>query len=392
MEQRHKTAVIVGTLTTINNYPKLRIYLNNASPYWQAVYWDRGITYRRSSKTKDKLQAISFAKVMYEEILVNKYQNKKHISSYAHIKVKVTNQSSITFKEVAEAWLKRKAPNWVAKHTNEVTRRLTHNTYPFIGNKAINKITKLDLLEVIQKIEARGAGNIARRVLNDCKQIWHYGMVIEACKYDATIGLNAALHSYVRRHQTTIAIEELPALMSAINLYNVDGDLIIRYALQMMAHTFVRKNELLLAKWHEFDIDKRIWKIPAARMKMRVEHQVPLTTETIEILAKVKRAYPSNHYVFNDGDEYKTLRDNALITALYKIGYKNKMCVHGFRALASTILNENNFRADVIEKQLAHAESNQVRRAYNHAQYMNERILMMEWWSNHLVNLNNQLT
>jgi integrase len=96
--------------------------------------------------------------------------------------------------------------------------------------------------------------------------------------------------------------------------------------------------------------------------------------------------------VFNDGDEYKTLRDHALITALYKIGYKNKMCVHGFRALASTILNENNFRVDVIEKQLAHAESNQVRRAYNHAQYMNERILMMEWWSNHLVNLNNQLT
>ena len=389
MEQRHKTAVIVGTLTKITNYPKLRIYLNNASPYWQAMYWDKGMTYRRSSKTKDKLQAIGFAKAMYEEILVNKYQNKTHMSNYANVKVEATNKSSITFRHVAEAWLKRKAPNWVAKHTNEVTRRLTHNTYQYIGNKPIHKITKLDMLEVIQKIEARGAGNIARRVLNDCKQIWHYAMVIDACKYDVTIGLNAALYGYVRRHQTTIPIEQLPALMSAINLYNADGDLIIRYALQMVAHTFVRKNELLLAKWHEFDLDKRIWKIPAERMKMRVEHQVPLTAETIEILAKVRRAYPSNHYVFNDGDEYKTLRDNALITALYKIGYKNKMCVHGFRALASTILNENNFRADVIEKQLAHAESNQVRRAYNHAQYMNERILMMEWWSNHLVNLNN---
>jgi integrase len=392
MTQRHKTAVIVGTLTKVTNYPKLRIYLNNASPYWQVVYWDKGMTYRRSSKTKDKLEAIRFAKTMYEEILVNKYQNKTHMRGYANVKVDVTSKARLTFKEVAEAWLIRKAPNWVAKHTNEVTRRLTHNIYPYIGNKAIHKITKLDMLEVIQKIEARGAGNIARRVLNDCKQIWHYAMVIDACKYDATIGLNAALHSYVRRHQITIAIEELPALMSAINLYNADGDLIIRYALQMIAHTFVRKNELLLAKWHEFDLDKRIWKIPADRMKMRVEHQVPLTLQTIEILAKVRRAYPSNHYVFNDGDEYKTLRDHALITALYKIGYKNKMCVHGFRALASTILNENNFRVDVIEKQLAHAESNQVRRAYNHAQYMNERILMMEWWSNHLVNLNNQLT
>jgi len=237
---------------------------------------------------------------------------------------------------------------------------------------------------MIQRVEARGANDIAKRLLNDCRRIWQFAIVIGFCKQDITIGLNATLHGHLVVHQKAIAIEKLPNLMMDIAKYNKKSDEITRYALQLIAITFVRKNELLLAKWEEFDLDKAVWKVPAERMKMRIEHVVPLAKHAISILSFIKHRFPSNEYVFHSGLPNKPLRDNALIQALYWMGYKGEMTVHGFRAIASTVLNESGFRSDVIERQLAHAESNQSRRAYNRAQYMPERIKMMEWWSEYL--------
>ncbi len=149
-----------------------------------------------------------------------------------------------------------------------------------------------------------------------------------------------------------------------------------------MALTFVRKDELLQTSWDEFDLTKADWKIPAARMKMRLDHFVPLSKQAVGLLKRIKVAYPSNNLVFHK--ENKPLVSHALIYTLYRLGYKHKMTVHGFRAIASTILNEHGFRADVIERQLAHTEANQVRRAYNRAQYMDERTQMMAWWGDYL--------
>jgi len=158
----------------------------------------------------------------------------------------------------------------------------------------------------------------------------------------------------------------------------------VKYALQLIALTFVRTNEMLLARWSEFDLNNAIWKIPAERMKMRVEHVVPLSKQALGLLRYIKKLYPSEDYVFYRGQPETPLVDHALIIALYYLGYKHRMTVHGFRAIASTILNEHEFRADVIERQLAHAESNQVRRAYNRAQYMQERTDLMQWWGDYL--------
>ena len=157
--------------------------------------------------------------------------------------------------------------------------------------------------------------------------------------------------------------------------------------MQLIALTFVRKSELTLAKWHEFDLDKALWKIPAERMKMRIEHLVPLSKQVIGLLRFVKQTYPSDNYVINNGDPNTPIPDNALMQALYGMGYKGKMTVHGFRAVASTAFNEQEFRVDVIERQLAHAEPNTVRRAYNRAEYMQERTEMMRWWSDYLEKL-----
>jgi integrase len=385
---RHKTAAIIGTVSPVPHYPKkLKVYLNNASPYWQAVYWDKGKTYRRSLKTTDKVEAFDKAKQFYEHIILQKYQHPAHLKNHTINPINQPTKSiqpNYSFKLIASQWISRKSIKWTARHKLTVEKRLEKNVYKYVGNKNIQRISRKELLALMQKIEARGANDVAKRVLNDCRQIWQYAMVIGICKQDITVGLNAALHGHVVVHQKAVAIEELPKLMRAIASYDKVGDEITRYGLQLMAITFVRKNELLLAQWQEFDFDKAVWKIPAVRMKMRIEHIVPLPSQAISILKHIKQHYPSQKYVFHSGDPSKPIRDNALIQALYWLGYKSKMTVHGFRAIASTILNEQGFRADVIERQLAHAESNQVRRAYNRAQYMPERTEMMAWWSNYL--------
>ena len=389
---RHKTSVIVGTLSQVPNYPKkLKVYLNNASPYWQAVYWDKGKTHRRSLKTTDKRTAYECAKAFYEQVIISKYS---HPSHFAHYQLKPKEEFivgvDLRFKKIASQWLSRKATKWSANHTRQVELRLVNNILRYIADKNIQRITRKDLLGLLQKMEERGAYGLARRVLNDCRQIWQYAIVIGICKQDITLGLNKALHDHTVVHFHAVTPKELPVLMEDIAGYNKPCDLIVKYALQLMALTFVRKNELVLAKWHEFDLDNAIWKIPADRMKMRIDHVVPLSKQAITLLSHIKKTYPSNDYVFHKAN--KPLVDHAMIYALYWMGYKHRMTVHGFRAIASTILNENSFRADVIERQLAHTEANQVRRAYNRAQYMNERTEMMSWWGDYLENMTPFLT
>jgi len=381
---RHKTAVVIGTLSQVPNYPKkLKIYLNNASPYWQAVYWDRGKTHRRSLKTTDKRTAYEHAKTFYEQIIVAKYSHPKHL---AHYQIKPKEEFvvgvDLRLKQIVAQWLERRAPKWTAEHTKQVEQRLVNNVLKFIAERNIQRITRSDLLGVLQKMEERGAYSLARRVLNDCHQIWQYAIVTGACKLDITLGLSKALHTHTVVHFTAVTPNELPVLMQSIAAYNKVDDGIIRIALQLIAITFVRKNELLQATWDEFDLDKAVWKIPAARMKMRLDHVVPLSKQALDLLHHIKSTYPSSNYVFHKSK--KPLVDHALIYALYWMGYKHKMTVHGFRAIASTILNEHGFRADVIERQLAHTEANQVRRAYNRAQYIDERIAMMNWWGDYL--------
>lgn len=387
-KSRHKTAVILGTLSHVANYPqKLKIYLNNASPYWQAVYWDKGKTYRRSLKTTDKRKAYEHAKAFYEQIIVAKYTHPSHLAPHPNVnKIQsIIVKTDFSFKEVARQWIDRKSSSWSTVHHLEVERQLEKNVYPFIGNKSFHLVSKSHLLGLLRKIEERKAYAHSRRVLSVCRQIWRYGLIIDACKQDITVGLVKALHApNPTVHQPAIDAKELTRLMIAISNYNREGDEITRYALQLIALTFVRKNELVLAKWREFDLDKAVWRIPAERMKMRVEHIVPLSKQAIEILNVIKSRFPSNFHVLYKQHESKTLYENDLINALYRLGYKHKMSVHGFRAVASTILNEHGFRADAIERQLAHLEVNQVRRAYNRAQYLDERIEMMAWWGDFL--------
>ena len=383
---RHRTAAIPGTVTPVPHYPrKLKVYLNNASPYWWATYFDKGRTYRHSCKTQDKIEAFREARVFYEKLLISKYQHSAHLLEH---QISEENQPTkgiqvdLRLKKITAQWLSRRASKWTPAHTKQVESRLVNNILKYVDDKNIQRVTRNDLLGLLQKMEERGAYGLARRVLNDCRQIWQYAIVIGACKNDITISLNKALHEHTIVHFNAVTPKELPKLMRDIARYDKLGDSIVRYALQLMALTFVRKNELLKAKWDEFDLDKAIWKIPADRMKMRIEHVVPLNKQALAILNHLKSNYPNDDFVFHKAN--KPLVDHSLIYALYWMGYKHRMTVHGFRAIASTVLNESEFRPDVIERQLAHTDNNQVRRAYNRAQYMNERIELMNWWGDYL--------
>ena len=176
----------------------------------------------------------------------------------------------------------------------------------------------------------------------------------------------------------------MPELLRAIAKYDETGDKQTRLALQLLAQTFVRTNELIGAEWTEFDLENALWIIPAGRMKMKAEHVVPLAHQALAILSELKEISGGSRFVFPGRNRDKPISNNTMLFALYRMGYKGKMTGHGFRAVASTILNETGFKPDVIERQLAHCERNEVRGAYNRAEYLPERKKMMQHWADYL--------
>ena len=293
-------------------------------------------------------------------------------------------ESDNSFQVLANEWFMKQKTIWVESHTNDVKRRLEKDIYPKIGQLPISQITSMQVLEVVRVIEKRQATDLAHRVLGVCSQVFRYAVSSGKLASDPTRDLKGALTPHVQKHQNAIAPEEMAKLMKDINTYDSIGALQTKLALIMLAHTFVRTGELIEATWNEFDFEKCMWKIPANRMKMKREHIVPLTPQVIAILKQLKELSYNSDYVFAGRNTQKPISNNTLLFALYKLGYKGKLTGHGFRSVASTSLNENGFRADIIERQLAHLDGNSVRAAYNRAEYMKERIEMMTWWSNHL--------
>ena len=305
--------------------------------------------------------------------------------------VKLTDklESDNTFESVAKEWFAKQQKTWVDSHTVDVKRRLEANIYPKIGSLPINQITPLQALDMVRAIEKRKAFDLAHRVLGVCSQVFRYGVASGRCIADPTRDLKGALTPHVQKHQNAVKPEELPALIKDINGYSLLGDYKTQLALQLLSHTFVRTGELIKATWSEFDLDKCLWKIPASRMKMKREHLVPLTPQALSILKSLKEMSIDSEFVFAGRNPKKSISSNTMLFALYDLGYKGRMTGHGFRAVASTILNENGFRADIIERQLAHLDGNSVRAAYNRAEYLQERKEMMVWWSNYLDAINN---
>jgi integrase len=300
-------------------------------------------------------------------------------------KQKAKEAAANSFEVVAREWYTQRTNAWKGSHAKDVLRRLEGNVFPYIGMYPISTIEAPQLLNMIRIIEQRGSYDLAHRVLGVCGQVFRYGISSGRCTRDPSGDLRGALTPHKKKNQAAVKPEELPELLRAIATYERIGDRQTQLALQLLALTFVRTNELIGALWEEIDLGNALWIVPATRMKMKNEHVVPLTHQALNILTELKSIAGDSRYLLPGRNPNKPISNNTLLFALYRLGYKGKMTGHGFRAVASTALNESGlFSPDAIERQLAHGERNEVRGAYNRAEYLPERKRMMIWWSNHI--------
>jgi integrase len=288
-----------------------------------------------------------------------------------------------TFKNIAVAWLERKQGLVTERQMFSITRRLEMNIFPFLGSVPIKKISPKDLLATIHKVEERGALEMAHRTLQYVGQVFRYAISTGRAEHDITADLRGALIPLKVNHYAYFSEKEFCEFLE--DFHEFRGNVLTKLALELLILTFVRSGELRGARWEEFDFEKRQWRIPADRMKMKEQHIVPLSEQTVVVLEKIVKFSSNEGLLFScRTDVTKPISDNTLSKAFRDQGYRGKATPHGLRATASTILNENGFKPDVIERQLVHCERNKIRASYNHAQYLPERRDMMIWWGEYV--------
>lgn len=291
-----------------------------------------------------------------------------------------------SFQSIALDWWNNWKTSKTERHACYTLRRLESDVFPEIGSLPLKKITAPELLRVIKKIQSRGAIDIAKRALNTCNQIFRYAVAHGLADRNPAADIKPAdvLQSTVKKNYSRIEAKELPELLTRINEY--DGQPLTKLALKLMVLTFVRTSELIGARWDE--IEPELWRIPPERMKMRTPHIVPLSIEAIVGLGEIKKYSSHSEFLFpGEVNPKKSMSNNTILYALYRMGYHSRMTGHGFRGLASTILHEQGYEHHLIELQLAHTERNAVSAAYNHAQYLEPRRKLMQDWANYLISL-----
>ncbi|MEO5326969.1 MAG: tyrosine-type recombinase/integrase [Magnetococcus sp. THC-1_WYH] len=291
-----------------------------------------------------------------------------------------------SFEGVARLWIdKMVRPRYTEKHTGLVTSRLERDVFPLIGSKEIRELRASDILEVLGRMEKRGVLVSAKRVRQIIGQVCRYAVSNAKADFDPTTALRGALPPTQEKHRATITDpQEIGELLRAIDGYK--GSFVTLCALKLAPMMMVRPGELRHAEWTEFDLDNALWTIPGEKMKMKGKHVVPLSHQAVAILREIYPLTGSGKYVFPGAlSDTRPMSENTVLYALRRLGYPTgTMTGHGFRSMASTILNEQGWHRDAIERQLAHGERDAVRAAYNHAEHMPERKKMMQHWSDYL--------
>jgi integrase len=289
------------------------------------------------------------------------------------------------FSQAASEWIdihERKLNN--DKEKQNIRSRLKNHILPFIGDREIAELTAIDILPLMKRLSAIGKYEMCRRVKQIISQVFRYAIMSGYCQNDPTYALRGFIDAPKPGHYASLTRpSEVAVLLRAIDAY---PHTIVSHAMRFSALTFCRPGEIRNAEWTEMDKDE--WRIPDVKMKMRRPHIVPLARQTLETLDEMRPLTGHCRYIFPSartpgGD--RPMSDNTIRVALRTMGYTNdQMTPHGFRHMASTLLNENGFNRDWIERQLAHVEGNSVRAAYNYAEYLPERRRMMQWWADYL--------
>jgi len=289
-----------------------------------------------------------------------------------------------TFQAVAEEWIARKEKNWSPGTAAQIKKVFKTDVYPALGKLPIRSVTPQDVLMLIQAVDARGANSYALLIRQWVSAVYRFAVATLRAESDPAAPLQGAIERNRTRHAKALSNDEMKRLLQSLRTYG--GDPATMCGLELIMLTFVRTIELRAARWAEIDFKNAEWRIPADRMKMREVHIVPLSRQAVSILKSLWAMNGHREFLFpNKRDHKRYITATTLNRALERMGFLGEGSIgfsaHGFRATASTMLNEAGFRSDVIERQLAHQERNNVRAAYNHAQYMDERRVMMQCWA-----------
>ncbi len=304
------------------------------------------------------------------------------------VKIEQLSEVKDSFQSIALEWHGTRTADFTEKHRGTVMYRMEKYIFPVIGNEHIGRMEAPDILAVVKPIEQKGQNETARRMLQIISQVYRYAVITGRAKRNPAADLHGALKPRKTVHRA--AITE-PGKVGQLlrDCDNYEGYFPITCALRLAPLVFVRPTELRAAEWSEFNIEGQEWRIPAERMKMKQVHIVPLSRQAVEILKELQPFSSSGKYLFPSiRTETRPLSDATMLNALRRMGYaKDEMCTHGFRSIASTLLNELGYNRDWIERQLAHGERNDVRAAYNYAEYLPERRKMMQEWADYLQKL-----
>lgn len=294
--------------------------------------------------------------------------------------------AATTFEAVSEEWVKHQTDRWSDGHGDRILSRLKADLFPHIGHLPVAQVRPLDILDALKKVEQRGAHEVARRLLQTCNQIYRYAVVHEQAERNPAADLKGALKPYKKSHYAALDVKELPTFLSKLERNDARLFPHTRLAMKMIMLTFVRTGELIGARWEEINWAEKQWEIPAERMKMKQPHIVPLSRQVLAILNELRQLSTSPVYIFpSQVRSNKHMSNNTILKALDRMGYKGTATGHGFRALAmSTIKEKLGYRHEVVDRQLAHAQRNQVDAAYDRAKYLNERRKMMQKWADFL--------
>ncbi|MDM3358711.1 tyrosine-type recombinase/integrase [Citrobacter sp. Cb004] len=300
------------------------------------------------------------------------------------VKAKKLSVKDNSFGSIYKEWYEHKKQVWSEVYSTELSRMFQDDILPLIGGMEINEIEPMQILEVIRRFEDRGAMERANKARRRCGEVFRYAIVTGRAKYNPAPDLADAMKGYRKKNYPFLPADQIPAFNKALSGFS--GSIVSRIATQVLQYTVLRTKELRSMQWSNVDFETRTITITEEVMKGRRPHLVPMSDQVVSLLETLKPiTQPISRFVFaGRNDKTKPISENAVLLVIRQIGYEGLASGHGFRHQFSTIMNEHEWPADAIEKQLAHANSGSIRGIYNHAQYMDKRREMMQWWADWL--------
>ncbi|EMF9804942.1 tyrosine-type recombinase/integrase [Salmonella enterica] len=297
------------------------------------------------------------------------------------VKAKKLSVKDNSFGSIYQEWYEHKKQVWSDVYSTELSRMFKDDILPLIGGMDINEIEPMQILEVIRRFEDRGAMERANKARRRCGEVFRYAIVTGRAKYNPAPDLADAMKGYRKKNYPFLPADQIPAFNKA--LAGFSGSIVSRIATQVLQYTALRTKELRSMQWSNVDFETRTITIAEEVMKGRRPHIVPMSDQVVSLLETLRPVtQPISSFVFaGRNDKTKPISENAVLLVIRQIGYEGLASGHGFRHQFSTIMNEHEWPADAIEKQLAHANSGSIRGIYNHAQYMDKRREMMQWWA-----------